>query len=805
MSQLPRDSVSLVVEAREKLGGISQADLARLLGASSATVNRWERGHTRMSKRMLSRLRALLEEETAATVAGPRIQPAVDRLSSDKALTDPSDDRLGYTGFAKQLADIIAHHAPDEGLVTALYGPWGSGKSTLLNFIKSYLAELPQSEQPVLVEFNPWWFSGQEDLVLRFFDQLMSVLNNRKLLTARGRTLLARFATLVAESPVPDVIPGTNLARRSAHVMAELARPKDDLMKRKRDIEGELARSGKKIAVFIDDIDRLAAHEMRQVFQVIKAVADFPNLVYVLAFDKAVAVRALDEVQGIPGEAYLEKIVQVPFDLPLPDKAGLRRLLFERLDLILKDTDEDLFDQTRWTNIYFEGIDNFIQTPRNVVLLTNSLSATYPAVVGEVNAVDFIALEALRLFAPIVYDTIRKNPESFAGSTGTDNYGSNSVDSLRTFHDTWLERLDAEDRERVKALLKRLFPKLETVWTNTHYGYTWESTWRRQRRVCSPEVLPVYLRLSIPFGAISNSEMKATLAVANDPDAFAERLLKWASEVRPDGMTRVRELLERLEDYTDEIEVQNIASIVEAFFEVGDQLLKPEDRSRGMFDFGNDIRIGRVMWQLLKRLGRPQRTEILLRAAQRGEALAVITHEVSVLGQQHGRFGSEQPDPEDQRIVSEEGLAELEKVALRKIRQAAAQGRLLTTPDLPHILYRWRDWSGGEQEPREWATGMTDDDNGLLAFLAAFISVGWRQSISDVVGTKTYRLNPKVIQPFLDPASVAKRLPDILARKDIPEEQRHAAEQFLREYRLVEQGKDPNDPNFGDELEEDDH
>jgi predicted KAP-like P-loop ATPase len=46
------------------------------------------------------------------------------------------------------------------------------------------------------------------------------------------------------------------------------------------------------------------------------------------------------------------------------------------------------------------------------------------------------------------------------------------------------------------------------------------------------------------------------------------------------------------------IPLDYIPSIVQALFDVGDQLLPPEDKPCGMFDFGNDVKIGRIVWQL---------------------------------------------------------------------------------------------------------------------------------------------------------------------------------------------------------------
>ncbi|MEI8013088.1 MAG: P-loop NTPase fold protein, partial [Candidatus Omnitrophota bacterium] len=46
-----------------------------------------------------------------------------------------------------------------------------------------------------------------------------------------------------------------------------------------------------KIIIVIDDIDRLNHVEIRQIFQLVKSLGDFPNTTYLLAFDKDVPNR----------------------------------------------------------------------------------------------------------------------------------------------------------------------------------------------------------------------------------------------------------------------------------------------------------------------------------------------------------------------------------------------------------------------------------------------------------------------------------------------------------------------------------
>src|SRR5262249_46849912 len=151
----------------------------------------------------------------------------------------------------------------------------------------------------------------------------------------------------------------------------------------------------------IDDIDRLTAEEIRLMFRLIKTVADFPNIIYLLAFDKGVVLSALGSEQA-SSEDYLAKIIQISFELPLPGQDALRTMLEQRLREIVADTPRELFDVYDWSsaygdNAYRPGINYFMKTPRDVVRLTDSMKLTYSAVKSKVNAVDFVMIETLRL------------------------------------------------------------------------------------------------------------------------------------------------------------------------------------------------------------------------------------------------------------------------------------------------------------------------------------------------------------------------------------------------------------------------
>ena len=84
--------------------------------------------------------------------------------------------------------------------------------------------------------------------------------------------------------------------------------------------------------IVIDDIDRLNTSQICRIFQLVASVADFPNTMYLLIFDKEIVVRSLEEVQKGRGEDYLEKIIQMPINIPDVSDAKLKGLFLERLN-----------------------------------------------------------------------------------------------------------------------------------------------------------------------------------------------------------------------------------------------------------------------------------------------------------------------------------------------------------------------------------------------------------------------------------------------------------------------------------------
>jgi len=680
------------------------------------------------------------------------------------------------------LSDSICRYPGSDGLVLALYGPWGSGKSTVLSYVQHYLDQRPESEQPVLVKFNPWWFSGQDNLAHAFLGQLQAVLPTKSEKFKKLGDLFADFA-----EGIGGLIDLTGMTGGAAKGIGKLVgrakRKPKDLPALKESITAILEGAGKRILVVVDDIDRLIPEETRQLFTVIKALADFPNVVYLLAFDREVAAQAIEQQCGLPGERYLEKIIQVPFELPPVDRVSLRAALFKRLNTILGDVPEGAFDQSYWTNVYYDGIDPLIKVPRDIVRLTNTLTITYPSVHGEVNPVDFIALESIRVFLPSLYDTIRSNPDRFAGHSQFDQY-ENEKNASQAFYERWGNEVPQAIRESTKALIERIFPKVG----QTGYGAEWLAEWWRELRACHPDVFPVYFRLAVPPGGVGRSEMTHLLSLAGSSADFGNALVQAKHEKRPDGLSKARALLERLMDHVkSDITTGQISSVVHALLDIGDQLIDPSDEL-GMYDFGNVSRVTRPVYHLLKRVTPDQRADLLESSIRSGRALAVQARLLRALDSEITKAEDTGADT----VLAADEVNSLQVAWLDRVGVLSTTNDFLEHPELAGLLADWCRL-GGESEVRAWCESATKSDDGLLHFLQGFLRHTWSKTVGDRAVRIKPRLNPKWLEGYIDVEGCAERLLELQRRGAVSQSAHEAVSQYLKEFEMLAAGKNPDD------------
>ena len=105
-------------------------------------------------------------------------------------------------------------------------------------------------------------------------------------------------------------------------------RKKKNSLKNQRDkLIKVLKEISKPITVILDDIDRLSSDELQSILKLVRVTGNFPNIVYVLSFDKNRVIKTLND-NNIDGQDYLEKIIQIPFDIPQVPKNYYKKIYF---------------------------------------------------------------------------------------------------------------------------------------------------------------------------------------------------------------------------------------------------------------------------------------------------------------------------------------------------------------------------------------------------------------------------------------------------------------------------------------------
>lgn len=547
----------------------------------------------------------LLRRKSAASAKDPTpdatsAQTAMSGASvpADNPITKPEEDALGRAKFAQSFADQILKLDSSEGVVVGVLGPWGSGKTSFVNLA---CARLNQSSIAVL-EFNPWMFSGADQLVQAFFIELSAQLKLRHDFAEIGKLVEDYGETFSGLGWLPFVGSWIERGRAVTKVAAKLLqRRKEGIRATRRKVREVLEKLEKPIVVILDDIDRLTTPEIRDVFKLVRLTANFPKVIYLLAFDRTRVEQALGE-QGIPGRDYLEKILQIGIDLPAVPDGVLSSQIFKAIDGALAGIENrGRFDENVWPDVFMEVIRPLIRNMRDVRRYAAAIHGTVRDLDGQVALVDVLALEAVRVFLP---DAFRSMHLAVDGLTNTSNgYGMQGDQAhLKTQIETLLKA--AGDREEiVRNLIQRIFPAAGRHIGGTSYGGGWTNGWLRERRVAHEDLLRYYLERVMGERLQAFAEAEDAWARMTDCEALD-------SYLRSLPIERVQDVISSLEAYEDQFATEHVVPATVVLLNLLPDL--PE-RQLGMMDFGTRLVVGRVVYRLVRAPKDPKAVESAVR------------------------------------------------------------------------------------------------------------------------------------------------------------------------------------------------
>lgn len=299
-------------------------------------------------------------------------------LLNDQPVDDADGDLLGTGEIAEGIASVLVASCASSPFVLAVDARWGMGKSTLLHQIES---RLPDPPSIIKVRFNAWTAEGGNALegliksVLGELDGNVVRSRSRKLMQRHRALGIARLGSMLlgrffgVARLVDELWDQLRVDAKSRNELRELIRGVlSDWVERdgKRDPDRALV-------VFIDDLDRCSDEVVVKVCEAVKLYLDAPGLIFVIACDQSILARGVSaSARGGTGEgrSYLEKIVQVAYQVPLPEEGQIKQLIRGCAE---RSGTTALIDETV-TGILTERTD---RNPRRIKRIINSFVLEY--------------------------------------------------------------------------------------------------------------------------------------------------------------------------------------------------------------------------------------------------------------------------------------------------------------------------------------------------------------------------------------------------------------------------------------------
>lgn len=438
-------------------------------------------------------------------------------LADDPAIVpDSTADLLDRRPFVTAVADVLRRaYQPGGSSVFGLIGPWGSGKTSIIGMLEHELTAVGATGVKWHVAtFNPWGYGDQVALQWGFFSELRSAMpDSGKWVDAKKIVdTVRRIATPVA-SAANVAFSGVQGATSAALDLFE-----GSPTKARKTAEEALRKVSEPILVIIDDLDRLSSSELLEVFKLVRFTGRLPNVYYLLSYDEQTVIDLLGKTDLVgsatDGRAldYLEKIVQVRFDIPPLRQEQVQREFDDGLTGILGTVGIAITDQDRGRLSYsFASALRFkLDTPRSIRRFLGQIEAFLPPVVDEVHWVDFILMSWIRTFEPVLYGLLQPHKDLLLGVDTSYSFDPSAKSAARENAVNGLltrAGLDPDRDSRTVAALADLFPVVRNAAGRGQYAE--QSTERG--RINNPDYFDRYFQFGVPADDISDATVSRGL------------------------------------------------------------------------------------------------------------------------------------------------------------------------------------------------------------------------------------------------------------------------------------------------------
>ena len=634
--------------------------------------------------------------------------------NSDKPIEYSEQDLLGRTTFSKQLGEAIYKYDGKDGLVLGVFGKWGTGKTSILNMVVNEINLLSENEdnRPIIVNFSPWNYTDKDNLISLFFRVLKNRLDMDKDEEKRkkiGKALADYSDALDALSLVPMVGSGVAAILKTIAKAQGAELSKDvDIDTTKESLELVLSDTNQKIIVIIDDIDRLTNTQIRDIFQLVKQVGNFPNIIYVLSMDRDVVCRALESVHNIDGAEYLEKIVQIPFEIPALLKPRLREIFLKKLEDTVNTINDNLkIDKSYWSEVFANCIEPYIKTLRDVNRVINTFQFRYKILYEETAFEDMVALTTIEVLEPQLYQWIGRHKDLLCSTyshsfsallRNKSNYRKEIVDEL--------EKIGIKTDTGIK-FLTTLFPVFADDIHEHKVGYT-SSNIRETMRVAQEERFDSYFMFDL-------KEIPVSRNLINDciNKMRVEDLIATITQINDEG--NIEYFIDELRTLVETIPYERLGLLSSVIL----NKLYIFSNNSGFLSLSAYNKAEFLAFDIMNRINDESERYSLIKSVVENtnkEQLGTIAYFINRIELSHGRLAGKEEHIEKQ-LINLPHLIDIELRYISKINEITLSEAIIDIREFNIAFYLWDCLD--KDRAQTYLKNILKDDINVLKFICA--------------------------------------------------------------------------------------
>lgn len=645
---------------------------------------------------------------------------------SDKPITNNNEDLLDRKNFANLLANTLVKLKNEDTFTIGVFGKWGTGKTSIVNMALREIDKLQtrDEDKPIVVKFEPWHFTDSNQLLTQFFVRLSNEFKSKKdeNLTKIGKSIEKYSDAFDLINLIPTF--GKPIATISKlgflNLSKRLQKDSDDgdILLKKQNVVNLLAKQNNKIIVVIDDIDRLSNEQIRQVFQLVSSVAKFPNTIYLLVFDKSVVVKALEKVQEGNGEDYLQKVIQMPIQIPEIPEAKLHAVLFNRLNDIMDKQSQILFERTHWESIFNPCVKPFIKNLRDINRLCNALRFKLTTISAEVDFSDMVAISAIEIGMPEIYEWIKFNKGLLTGTNTNVNWVMNkrTGEQWKEYYYNELQHIlksrysDKELDDNIEialTCLSNLFPHFGKA-INYTYQVPNNDLFRRNNYIAHSEKFDRYFYFDIDTIAIKRASIEEAVYTL-DVNALISLLIQ--EDKNNNGM----EFLYEIKAIIDDLPSDRAKVVFIALLSCSDKLNAADYRHYGFFNASYYAQY--ISLDVLDKVVSNERMmciKHLLRDAN-ADSLNAISDFINMIELGYGRLAAEGTERRYKKVITLDELLELEILFTEKVKGILENTNLFDIPKWRMPLHLLKSFDSEYAE--KYLSNALKDNRNILYYL----------------------------------------------------------------------------------------